>query len=160
MVSVRLPSDALLQHLLSFWVSLTLDVGYLCCSSRAQPLLLTLDEGYILTTTLPDLQSGIASLGPLAALQPLVLGCGVCPPRPLPLTSDLGSSSWLFLHHCSLALCATAPDLGCGGNSSWSLPFGHGVLPAYAPDLGHGVVPLSHFSEPVAAKKASLLWLI
>ena len=31
------------------WVSLTLGVGYLC-SSKAQPLLLTLDEGYLLTT--------------------------------------------------------------------------------------------------------------
>ena len=34
------------------WVSLTLDVGYLCCSSRAQPLLLTLAEGYLLTLPL------------------------------------------------------------------------------------------------------------
>ena len=39
------------------WVSLTLDVG--CCSSKAQPLLLTLDE-----VTLPDLECGIAPLGP------------------------------------------------------------------------------------------------
>ena len=29
-----------------------------------QPLLLTLDEGYLLTTALPDLQCGIAPLGP------------------------------------------------------------------------------------------------
>ena len=35
------------------------------CSSKAQPLLLTLDEGYLLTTALPDLQRGIAPLGPL-----------------------------------------------------------------------------------------------
>ena len=28
------------------------------------------------------------------------------------------------------------------GNSSWPLPFGHGVLPASAPDLGRGVAPL------------------
>ena len=28
------------------------------------------------------------------------------------------------------------------GNSSWPLPFGHGVLPASAPDFGHGVAPL------------------
>ena len=57
-----LPSDALLQHLPSY-----LDFSYLgCgeslhgCSSKAQPLLLTLDEGYIPTASLPDLQRGIA----------------------------------------------------------------------------------------------------
>ena len=50
------------------WVSLTLDVGYLfmACSSKAQPLLLTLDEGYLLTAAPPDLQRGIAPLGPPA----------------------------------------------------------------------------------------------
>ena len=38
------------------WVSLTLGVGYLHgCSSKAQLLLLTLDEGYLLTAALPDL---------------------------------------------------------------------------------------------------------
>ena len=62
MVSVCLPSVALLQHLLSYLgfsylghaVSLH---GY---SSKVQLLLLTLDEGYLLTTALPDLQCGIA----------------------------------------------------------------------------------------------------
>ena len=29
------------------------------CSSKAQPLLLTLDEGYLLTATLPDLEHGV-----------------------------------------------------------------------------------------------------
>ena len=29
-------------------------------------------------------------------------------------------------------------------NSSWPPPFGHGVLPASAPDLRRGVAPLSH----------------
>ena len=48
------------------WVSLTLDVGVSLpsCASEAQPLLLTLDEGYLLTATIPDLQRGIAPLGP------------------------------------------------------------------------------------------------
>ena len=66
MVSVNLPSDALLQHLPSY-----LGLSYLGhgvslhgCSSKAQPLLLTLDEGYLLTAALPDLQRGIAPLGP------------------------------------------------------------------------------------------------
>ena len=68
MVSVHLPSDALLQHLLSY-----LGFSYLGhrislhgCSSKAQPLLLTLEEGYRLTAALPDLQCGIAPLGPPA----------------------------------------------------------------------------------------------
>ena len=57
------------------WVSLTLGVGYLHgCSSKAQPLLLTLDEGYLLTTAVPDLQCGIAPLGPPVPAQPPLLG--------------------------------------------------------------------------------------
>ena len=82
MVSMCLPSDALLQHLPSY-----LDFSYLGrrvshhgCSSKAQLLLLTLDEGYLLTAALPDLQRGIAPLGPPAPVQPLLLGCGVAPP--------------------------------------------------------------------------------
>ena len=66
MVSVCLPSDALLQHLLSY-----LDFSYLGrgvslhgCSSKVQLLFLTLDEGYLLTAPPPDLERGIAPLGP------------------------------------------------------------------------------------------------
>ena len=33
-------------------------------------MLLTLDEGYLLTSALPDLQRGIAPLGPLVSVQP------------------------------------------------------------------------------------------
>ena len=48
------------------WVSLTLDtllgVSPHGCSSKAQPLLLTLDEGYLLTATPLDLERGIAPL--------------------------------------------------------------------------------------------------
>ena len=82
MDSVCLPSDALLQHLSSY-----LDFSYLGrgvslhgCSSKVQPLLLTLDEGYLLTAALPDLQRGIAPLGPPAPAQPPLLGRGVAPP--------------------------------------------------------------------------------
>ena len=50
------------------------------CSSKAQPLLLTLDVGYLLTTALPDLERGIAPLGPPEPVQPWVLGRGVAPP--------------------------------------------------------------------------------
>ena len=66
MVSVCLPSDVLLQHLLSYlgFSYLGRGVSLHGCSSKAQPLLLTLDEGYLLTAALPDLQRGIAPLGP------------------------------------------------------------------------------------------------
>ena len=56
MVSVCLPSCNI-NHLT--WVSLTLDVRYL------------------LTAAPPDLERGIAPLGPPAPTQPLLLGCGV-----------------------------------------------------------------------------------
>ena len=79
MVSVCLPSDALLQHLPSYlgFSYLGRGVSLHGCSSKVQPLLLTLDEGYLLTTTPPDLEHGVAPLGPPASLQPLLLGRGV-----------------------------------------------------------------------------------
>ena len=49
------------------------------CTSKAQPLLLTLDEGYLLTAALPDLECGVAPLDPPAPTQPLLLGRGVAP---------------------------------------------------------------------------------
>ena len=76
MVSVCLPSDALLQHLPSYlgFSYLGRGVSLHGCSSKAQPLLLTLDEGYLLTSAFPDLQHGIAPLGPPAPGQPPLLG--------------------------------------------------------------------------------------
>ena len=72
MVSVCLPSDALLQYLPSYlgFSDFRRGVSLYGCSSKAQPLLLTLDEGYLLTATLPDLQRVIAPLGPPAPVQP------------------------------------------------------------------------------------------
>ena len=77
-----LPSDALLQYLPSYlgFSYLGHVVFLLACSSKVQPLLLTLDEGYLLTAGLPDLQRGIASLGPPAPAQPPLLGRVVGPP--------------------------------------------------------------------------------
>ena len=81
MVSVCLPSDALLQHLLSYlgFSYLGRGVSLHGCSSKAQPLLLTLDEGYLLTATLSDLHCVIAPLGPPAPAQPQLLGRVVAP---------------------------------------------------------------------------------
>ena len=115
MVSVCLPSDALWQ-LLSYLGFSVLGVGVSLhsCSSKAQLLLLTLDEEYLPTAALPDLQRGIAPLDPPAPVQPLLFGGGLIFPatapglgrrlarpgrrpwprtrdgssRPLPLTSD------------------------------------------------------------------------
>ena len=65
-VSVCLPSDALLQHLPSYlgFSYLGRGVPLHSCSSIEQPLLLTLDKRYLLTPALPDRQRGIAPLGP------------------------------------------------------------------------------------------------
>ena len=81
MVSVCLPSDSLLQHLPSYLGFSYLGRGVFLhgCSSKAQPLLLTLDKGYLLTAALPDLQRGIAPLGPPVPAQPPLLGRGVGP---------------------------------------------------------------------------------
>ena len=66
MVSVCLPSDALSQYLMSYlgFSYLGPGVSLHICSSKVQPLLLTLDERYLLTTAPPDLERGVAPLGP------------------------------------------------------------------------------------------------
>ena len=78
-----LPSDALLQHLLSYlgFSYLGPGISLLGCSSKVQPLLLTLDKGYLLTAAPSDLEHGIVPLGPPVPVQPLLLGCGVAPFR-------------------------------------------------------------------------------
>ena len=105
MVSVCLPSDALLQHLPSYlgFSYLGRGVSLHGCSSKAQPLLLTLDEGYLLTAALPDLQRGIA---PLGLLRPGSHG-----------SLDVGS-----------VLPATAPYLRCG-----VAPLGHSCALSVSP---------------------------
>ena len=92
-----MPSDALLQHLLSYlgFSYLGRGVSLHSCSRKAQPLLLTLDEGYVLTATLPDLQRGMVPLGPPVPAQPLLLGHGVAPPCRHPWPLMWGGSSWL-----------------------------------------------------------------
>ena len=77
-------------------------------SSKAQQLLLTLEEGYFLTAALPDLQRGIAPLGPPAPRSHGSLEVGLVLPATAP---DLG--------HRVTPLVA-APDLGRG-----VAPLGH-----------------------------------
>ena len=59
MALVCLPSDALSPHLPSYlgFSYLGRGVSIHSCSSKAQPLLLSLDEGYLLMATPPDLGS-------------------------------------------------------------------------------------------------------
>ena len=86
MVSLCLPSDALLQHLPSYlgFSYLGHGVSLHSCSNKAQPLLLTLDEGYLLTAAPPDLERGVVLLSPPAPVQPLLLGHEVAPLGRLP----------------------------------------------------------------------------
>ena len=73
-----LPSDALLEHLPSYLGfsylgrGVSLHGGF----SKAQPLPLTLDEGYLLTAAPPDLERGIAPLGPPVPAQLPLFGHG------------------------------------------------------------------------------------
>ena len=144
MVSVCLPSDALLQHLTSY-----LDFSYLGpgvslhgCSSRAQPLLPTLDEGYLLTAAVPDLQRGIAHLGLPAPAQPPLLGLL------LPAAGPGLGRGWLLPAAAPGLRLGVAPQGHCPwprarGGFSWPpLTLDAGcLLPATAPDLGRGVAP-------------------
>ena len=64
------------QHLPSYLAFSYLGRGISlhCCSSKAQPVLLTLDEGYLLTAAPLDRECGVAPLGPPEPMQPLLLG--------------------------------------------------------------------------------------
>ena len=132
MVSVCLPSDALLQHLLAYlgFSYLGRGVSLYSCSSKAQPLLLTLDKGYLLTVTPPNLERGVAPLGPPAPVQPPLLGHGVAPPGRHPWPRAWGSSSWLLLRCRSLALSTATPDLRHG-----VAPLGRAYAPSQLPAL-------------------------
>ena len=76
MVSVCLPSFDVSQHLPSYVGFSYLGRGVLhaCCSSKEQPLLLTLDEVYLLTATTPNLERGVAPLVPPVPMQPPLQG--------------------------------------------------------------------------------------
>ena len=78
MVSVYLPSDASHNNYRLPWASLTMDMGISSqLLQKGQLLLLTLDEGYLLMAAPPDLEGGVALLGPPVPAQVLLLGRGV-----------------------------------------------------------------------------------
>ena len=113
MVSVCLSSDALLQHLPSYlgFSYLGRGVSLQGCSSKAQPLLLTLDEEYLLTTSLSDHQHGIAPLGPPV---PAATARQVAPPGLRALAWGVGGSSQLLplASGSGWLLRVTTPGLG------------------------------------------------
>ena len=123
-----LPSDALLEHLSSYLGFSYLERGVSLhgCSSKAQPLLLTLDEGYLLTATVPDLSCGIAPLGPPAPAQPQLLGLLLRAAGP-----GLG---------CGLLLPAAAPGLRLGvapqGHCPWPRKWGVSSWPPLTSGVG------------------------
>ena len=112
MLSVCLPSDALSQHLPSYlgFSYLGCGVSLHSCSSKAQPLLLTLDEGYLLRATPSDLECGVAPLSPPVPTQPLLLGRGVVPLSRRPSPQACGSSSQLNWSPCL----KSHPPSSCG----------------------------------------------
>ena len=68
-----------------------------CNTYRLTWVSLTLDEGYLLSATLHDLECGIAPLGPPVPSQPLLLGHGVAPLSHCPWPQMWGRSSQLLL---------------------------------------------------------------
>ena len=95
------------------WVSLTLDVGVSLhgCSSKAQPLLLTLDEGYLLTAAVPDLQRGIAPLGPPAPAQPLLLLRNLYAGQEATVRTGHGTADWFQIGKGVRQGCILSPCL-------------------------------------------------
>ena len=126
------------------WVSLTLDMGVSLhgCSSKAQPLLLTLDGVYLLITTFPDLQRGIAPLGPPVPVQPPLLVLL------LPAVGPGLGGGWLIPAAATGLGFRVAPQGHCswpqarGGFSRPSLTSDTGYLLPATPDLGRRVSPL------------------
>ena len=143
MVSVCLPSDAFLQHLPSYlgFSYLGRGVSLLACSSKAWLLLLTLDEGYLLTNAVPDLQRGIAPLGPPAPAQPPLLVLLLLAAGP-----GLGRG-WLLPAAVPGLRFGVAPQghrpwpRARGGFSREPLTSDAGCLLLAATGLGHGVSP-------------------
>ena len=121
-----LPSDALLQHLPSYlgFSYLGRGVSLHGCSSKAQPLLLTLDKGYLLSIDgwgcvpyllfylRPNYGGGNEDNGDLLQKVPCTHCCTQCPQpcsRP-PLTHASAGDSWTLMGKSGSVSCGvTAP---------------------------------------------------
>ena len=126
MVSVCLPSDALLHHLPSYlgFSYLGHGVSLHGCSSKAQPLLLTLDEWYLLSVNgwgcvpsllfylRPNYGGGNEDNGNLLQKVPCTHCCTQCPQpcsRPA-LTHASAGDSWILMGKSGSVSCGvTAP---------------------------------------------------
>ena len=137
-VLVCLPSDALSQCLPSYLGFSYLGSGLSLhgCSSQAQPLLLTLGEGCLLTAAPPDLKRGVAPLGPPAPMQQPLLGGGVAPLGWGPWPLGWGSSSWALPLTSGVGklLLAATPELsqpGALGHYPWPRVRGSSSRPCF-----------------------------
>ena len=150
MVSVCLPSDALLQHLPSYlgFSYLGRGVSLHSYSSKAQPLLLTLEEGYLLTAAPLDLECGVAPLGAPAPAQPPLLVLLL--PTAIPgLQRGLAPPCPCHWPQVREALQGHSPCPGArSGFSQPPLTSDAGCLLLAATDLRRGVGPVSHRPWP------------
>ena len=69
-----------LTSFLLLWFQCVCPLMPSCNTYRLTWVSLTLDEGYLLTATPPDLERGVAPLGPPVPTQPPLLGRWIAPP--------------------------------------------------------------------------------
>ena len=88
-----------LASLLWLWFLCVFHLMPSCNTYHLTWVSLTLEEGYLLMVGPPDLERGVAPLGPPLPKQPQLLGRGVAPLGYCPWPPTWGSSSrWCFLH--------------------------------------------------------------
>ena len=154
-----------------------------CNTYRLTCVSLTLDKGYLLTAAPPDLEHGIAPLGPPVPAQPPLLGCGVGPPGRCPFlgrgVTPPGHRPWPWCGVAPPGRCPWPRAWGRGaplGHRPWpqkrgsstqpppltsdlgssSQPFlrGHSLaLSVTAPDLGRGVTPLGRYPSGMGSSR-------
>ena len=136
MVSVCLPSDVLLLHLPSYlgFSYLGRGVSLKGCSRKAQAAAPYLGSGVSSPTALPELQCGMAPVGPPAPVQPPLLGCRVAPPSRRPLWGCSFRPPPLAL---GVGLLLPATALGLGRHSRHRMPGGSSRPPSLASDMGY-----------------------
>ena len=154
MLSVCLPSVALLQHLLSYLglCYLGLGVSLHDCSSKVQPLLLTLDEGYLLTAALrtsapPETRSAYWHVGQGQQGRSIEMGLGQPPQAQRATTSSPSSGQPKKLEKKP----GEGEKRGSISSSSTPLKYRSGGDPSQQPDPG----ALAHPPLPCAPPRAS-----